>query len=172
MRSPSPTRSLPVLIGTAILSLTLACGTLLYPERRGREDGRVDPAVVVMDGALLFVFIVPGVVAFGVDLATGAIYESEGADWARRPSGSELALSLQQADELRLRLPKTASTLEPGAAVWWESARGERIDATLSPGGDPDGLRMSSEGALRPGRYQLVLADGQGVTRRIPITLL
>ena len=51
-----------------------SCGTLLYPERKGRSGGRVDPAVIVMDGLLCLVFLLPGVVAFAVDFSTGAIY--------------------------------------------------------------------------------------------------
>ncbi len=62
----------------AVLSLLLlhlsACGMLLYPERRGQTSGRIDPVVIVLDGIGLLVFVVPGIVAFGVDIATGTIY--------------------------------------------------------------------------------------------------
>jgi len=59
------------------LSLQLGgCGTILYPERRGRTAGRVDAGVAVMDGLWCLVFIIPGVVAFIVDFSNGAIYES------------------------------------------------------------------------------------------------
>lgn len=59
----------------AALVLHLAgCGTLLYPERQGRRGGRVDPAVLLLDGALLFFFVVPGLVAYGIDFYTGAVY--------------------------------------------------------------------------------------------------
>jgi hypothetical protein len=51
-----------------------SCGTLLYPERRGQPAGRLDPAVVILDGIGLLLFFVPGVIAFVVDFATGAIY--------------------------------------------------------------------------------------------------
>jgi hypothetical protein len=51
-----------------------SCGTLLYPERRGQPAGRLDAGVVVLDGLGLLVFLVPGVIAFAVDFATGAIY--------------------------------------------------------------------------------------------------
>ena len=51
-----------------------ACGTILYPERKGQVDGRIDPAVAVLDGIGLLFFLVPGVIAFAVDFATGAIY--------------------------------------------------------------------------------------------------
>ena len=58
----------------------VGCGTILYPERRGQQTPtvdrleQIDPLVVVLDGILLFAFFVPGVVAFGVDFSTGAIY--------------------------------------------------------------------------------------------------
>ena len=51
-----------------------SCGTLLYPERRGQPAGRLDVGVVALDGVGLLVFLVPGVIAFVVDFATGAIY--------------------------------------------------------------------------------------------------
>jgi hypothetical protein len=51
-----------------------SCGTLLYPERRGQRSGQIDLAVALMDGIGLFFFIIPGVIAFAVDIDTGAIY--------------------------------------------------------------------------------------------------
>jgi hypothetical protein len=60
--------ALLVLIGTA------SCGTILYPERRGQAVGRIDVGVAVLDGIGLLFFLVPGVIAFAVDFATGAIY--------------------------------------------------------------------------------------------------
>jgi hypothetical protein len=62
-----------VLLVTCLASFS-ACGYFLYPERRGQEGGRVDPVVALMDAGLLLLFIVPGVVAFAVDVSTGAIY--------------------------------------------------------------------------------------------------
>lgn len=60
----------------AAVALQLAgCGTLLYPERRGTQGGRVDAGVAIMDGLWCLVFIVPGVVAFIVDFSDGAIYD-------------------------------------------------------------------------------------------------
>jgi hypothetical protein len=50
------------------------CGTILYPERRGQRAGRLDWGVVLLDGIGLILFFVPGVIAFAVDFASGAIY--------------------------------------------------------------------------------------------------
>lgn len=58
-----------------VLCLQLAsCGFLLYPERRGQTHGRIDPAIAVLDGVGLLLFLVPGIIAFAVDFATGTIY--------------------------------------------------------------------------------------------------
>jgi hypothetical protein len=51
-----------------------SCGTILYPERRGQPVGRLDIGVVALDGIGLLLFLIPGVIAFAVDFATGAIY--------------------------------------------------------------------------------------------------
>jgi hypothetical protein len=61
------------LIAAAML-VQAGCGYILYPERRGQRGGRVDVGVVVMDSLLLLLFIVPGVVAFVVDVSSGTIY--------------------------------------------------------------------------------------------------
>jgi hypothetical protein len=50
------------------------CGTVLHPERRGQPAGSFDWAIVALDAIGLFFFFVPGVIAFAVDFATGAIY--------------------------------------------------------------------------------------------------
>ena len=67
-------RWLPLLLAAVITANTVSCGTILYPERRGQPAGRLDAGVVVMDGLLLLLFFIPGVVAFVVDFSTGAIY--------------------------------------------------------------------------------------------------
>ncbi|GAA5442224.1 hypothetical protein Misp06_00397 [Microbulbifer sp. NBRC 101763] len=58
---------------TMLMNLS-ACGYFLYPERKGQAGGRVDPAVVILDGAALLFGIIPGVVAFAVDFTNGTIY--------------------------------------------------------------------------------------------------
>ena len=50
------------------------CGTIIHPERRGQPTGRLDPAVVLLDGLGLLLFFIPGIIAFAVDFSTGAIY--------------------------------------------------------------------------------------------------
>ena len=58
----------------ALFLQTTACGTLLYPERKGQTGGSIDPGVAVLDAAGLLLFVVPGLVAFGVDFINGTIY--------------------------------------------------------------------------------------------------
>lgn len=66
-------------LACALLSATLvtqlsACGTIFYPERRGQLAGEIDAGVAILNGIGLLFYIVPGLIAFGVDFATGAIY--------------------------------------------------------------------------------------------------
>lgn len=65
-----------LLAGAMAVSLVgaTACGVILYPERKGQVSGRIDPGVAVLDGVGLLFFLVPGVIAFAVDFATGTIY--------------------------------------------------------------------------------------------------
>lgn len=81
MFKTAPVKTLATLALTAVFTVQVAsCGWILYPERRNNagKGGEIDPAVAVMDGLLLLLVIVPGVVAFAVDVATGAIYLSGG----------------------------------------------------------------------------------------------
>lgn len=69
------------LLGTLGAGLCLSatgCGTILYPERKGRTGGRIDPGVVLLNGIGLIFFVIPGIVAFAVDFSTGAIYMTPG----------------------------------------------------------------------------------------------
>ena len=79
MRMPSIRK---VLLASLVLGSFLphlaGCGTVLYPERRGQPAGKYDTDVVILNAIGLVFFIVPGVIAFGVDFATGAIYLPEG----------------------------------------------------------------------------------------------
>jgi hypothetical protein len=67
------------LMVTIVLIIQLAgCGTIIYPERRGQTGGRIDVGIVILDAVGLFFFIIPGLIAFGVDFTTGAIYMPSG----------------------------------------------------------------------------------------------
>ena len=62
-----------LLVATLFTQLT-ACGTLFYPERRGQIEGRIDPAVAGLNAIGILFYVLPGLIAFGIDFATGAIY--------------------------------------------------------------------------------------------------
>ncbi len=67
------------LVWIILLQLT-SCGYIMYPERRGQRGGKIDAGVAVLDGIGLLLFIIPGVIAFAVDFASGAIYLHPEAD--------------------------------------------------------------------------------------------
>jgi hypothetical protein len=66
-----------VVVATLLTQLT-ACGSIFYPDRRGQIDGKIDPAIAVLDAVGLLFYVIPGLIAFGVDFATGAIYFPHG----------------------------------------------------------------------------------------------
>ena len=75
MKPKHPRVKLICAILALMFCLQLAsCGYLLYPERRGQTHGRIDPAIAVLDGVGLLLFVIPGIIAFAVDFATGTIY--------------------------------------------------------------------------------------------------
>ena len=79
---------------------SVGCGYFLYPERVGQQSGKVDPAVVILDAAGLLFGILPGVVAFAVDITTGAIYVPAGGTSAVDKHTKRLSqLELEQVDE-------------------------------------------------------------------------
>jgi hypothetical protein len=89
----------------ACVTASSGCGLLLYPERRGQPAGRLDWGVVLLDGLGLLLFLVPGVVAFAVDFATGAIYLPPEPQWLG---------SLQKTDKalVTVELPRDGITRE------------------------------------------------------------
>lgn len=66
-----------VLLATLLTQMT-ACGTIFFPDRRGQIEGKIDPMVAVLDAVGLLFYVIPGLIAFGVDFATGAIYLEPG----------------------------------------------------------------------------------------------
>jgi hypothetical protein len=75
-----------------LITQVTACGTILYPERRGQDSGQIDVGVAALNAVGLLFFLVPGVVAFGVDFITGAIY---------LPSGGVANLTQDELDAVR-----------------------------------------------------------------------
>jgi hypothetical protein len=69
----------------AMLLGTNACGYILYPERKGRDGGRIDLGVLIIDLLWLLPGLVPGIICLAVDFSTGCIYEG-GASASNDPS--------------------------------------------------------------------------------------
>ncbi|AMB85162.1 polyribonucleotide nucleotidyltransferase [Pseudomonas agarici] len=61
------------LVATLLTQLT-ACGSIFFPDRRGQIEGKIDPLIAGLDAIGLLFYVLPGLIAFGVDFATGAIY--------------------------------------------------------------------------------------------------
>ncbi|WP_394178996.1 hypothetical protein [Marinomonas posidonica] len=80
------------MITLLVASQLAACGTIIYPERRGQSHGAIDPGVVALNAVGLILFLVPGVVAFGVDFVTGSIY---------LPGGKTASLSQDELNQLK-----------------------------------------------------------------------
>ncbi|MEN8185153.1 MAG: hypothetical protein ABFS46_21735, partial [Myxococcota bacterium] len=66
------------LLAGALIFQLLGCGTILYPERRNQPTGQLDTDIVILDGLGLLLFVIPGVIAFGVDFVTGALFLPKG----------------------------------------------------------------------------------------------
>jgi hypothetical protein len=88
-----------------------ACGYFLYPERVGQASGKIDPTVVILDAAGLIIGVLPGVVAFAVDLTTGAIYLSPGEKSAIDKHGTrnKVTENLQPINDDDLEVDKEAT---------------------------------------------------------------
>ncbi len=73
-------------LAASLLWATPSCGTLLHADRQHQEHScRLDPNVLILDGLGLLLYVVPGLIAFGVDFYTGAIYLPEGVEQGEGP---------------------------------------------------------------------------------------
>lgn len=73
-----PQRLIGGAVAAALMTQLTACGTLFWPDRRGQIEGRIDPVVAALDAIGILFYVIPGLIAFGVDFATGAIYLNDG----------------------------------------------------------------------------------------------
>ena len=79
----------------------VACGTILYPERKGQMNGRIDPSVALLDAVGLLFFLIPGIIAFAVDFSNGTIYLPGG---GRSQLSAEELSSLSDKDTGKIKL--------------------------------------------------------------------
>ena len=96
-------RYLALFIGAILLLQMVACGTIIYPERRGQTSGRIDAGIAILDGLGLLLFIIPGVIAFAVDFSSGAIYLPGGkSKTAKGLEDGQVAVFNESLDDLDL----------------------------------------------------------------------
>ncbi|MEN5239977.1 MULTISPECIES: polyribonucleotide nucleotidyltransferase [Pseudomonas] len=91
------------LVATLLTQLT-ACGTVFFPDRRGQIEGKIDPMIAALDAVGLLFYIIPGLIAFGVDFATGAIYYPGGYSAQVDPAKLKPAINADgQVDRIKLQ---------------------------------------------------------------------
>jgi hypothetical protein len=85
---------LSVIILGVLLIQIVGCGTIFYPERRGQTvHGGIDIVVAIADSAWFLAYIIPGFVAWGVDLYTGAVYLPTGKKrFANQPDSKDFVV--------------------------------------------------------------------------------
>ncbi len=65
---------------------TFGCGTLMFSERQDvAHSEKFDTNILILDGIGLIFFIVPGLVAYGIDFYSGAIYLPHGVEKGEGP---------------------------------------------------------------------------------------
>jgi hypothetical protein len=102
MRMPS--RLIGGLVAATLLTQLTACGTLFFPDRRGQIEGKIDPVVAALDAIGILFYVIPGLIAFGVDFATGAIYLPEGQNAQVSPEKLKEAIGADgQVDKTQLK---------------------------------------------------------------------
>jgi hypothetical protein len=120
---------------------------LLHPERRGQPPGGgLDWSIVALDGIGLLLFFIPGVIAFAVDFATGAIYLPPGYADAGRPGNEEHLVEVQVPPaELTPQRVEQVASQHAGRDV--RLVRGEFLTAKLTKLGDfwPTREKLASE---------------------------
>lgn len=98
-----PLRLTAVVVSVALVTQLTACGTLFYPERKGQSQGRLDPGIVALDGVGLLLFIIPGLIAFGIDFYNGTIYLPGGKSASLTPEELDALQKNKQVDESALK---------------------------------------------------------------------
>ncbi|MCC7330648.1 MAG: hypothetical protein IT484_10960 [Gammaproteobacteria bacterium] len=106
-------RTITILTLCILALQSASCGLLIYPERKGQTSGRIDPGVAILDAAGLIVFIVPGLVAFGVDFVTGCIYLPGGSKRAGADVPATVVLDPGGLDAAAIERAVQAATGQP-----------------------------------------------------------
>ncbi len=130
------------LIFTQLLQLS-ACGTLLYPNRQGQGQGsgKIDPAVAILNGVGLVLFVIPGIIAFVVDFSTGAIYYPKGLPGKEKTIFDKLGAH----DSRRLDAPQIEAAVYQARGIEID-LHGRTVEAYALPGQTVDSLAWGSPG--------------------------
>lgn len=101
---PMRSRVIGGALAFALLTQLSACGTLFFPDRRGQIEGRIDPVVAGLNAIGILFYVIPGLIAFGIDFATGAIYLPEGEGYSVAPQTLQDAIGADgQVDPSKLK---------------------------------------------------------------------
>ena len=91
-------------LATTLLTQLAACGTLFFPDRRGQIEGKIDPLVAGLNAIGILFYVIPGLIAFGIDFATGAIYLPGGQHASLAPETLREAIGADgRIDNLKLK---------------------------------------------------------------------
>ena len=84
MRRILKSRVLAMVVLAAVAFTSVQCGYILYPERRGQKpEGELDMPVLIIDGLLLFIGLIPGIICLFIDYTQGTMYLPKGPVKAR-----------------------------------------------------------------------------------------
>lgn len=93
------------------------CGSVFYPERVGQpRRGPIDWKVAAADGAGLFLFFVPGVIAFAIDYYNGTLF---------LPSHQPVSVIPESGMMISKKLPNTQPET---ISVYLEQSTGRQAD--------------------------------------------
>jgi hypothetical protein len=140
------------LLAAAVIAVfgfqTTSCGYILHPERKGQKGGRIDPAVAVLDGLGLLLFLIPGIVAFVIDFHYGTIY---------LPGGKKAEAEGGEGETAPLKMVKVEGEMTPEkieAILARETGSEVDLDTAqirLARAGSPEEIRDMLAAAGRPG---------------------
>ncbi|MCL4558250.1 MAG: hypothetical protein M1491_06430 [Deltaproteobacteria bacterium] len=151
--------------------MSVNCGYILYPWRRGNPPGDIDGGTLVMDILWFIPGIVPGAIALAIDFSTGSIYlgrgrkERRGRIRIRHTTIRIDSLSVHPGDRLGLCLNLAAPpainsdvmvTLAPGANGGDTAVI---FDTRYAKADEPKNMVVLTVPAdLRPGEYRMSVA--------------
>ena len=111
---------LSVIILVVLITQIAGCGTIMYPERRGQKiHGDIDTRVAVLNAVGLLFYFIPGLIAFGVDFYTGAIYLKPGEKqiWGQTQSKQEIVVIRVDPNQLDQKMIEKIVSEHIGQAI-------------------------------------------------------